>query len=392
MVYGVVQALAVLAQATAALTIGDPAPPLAVESWVRGQPLTNFENGKVYVVEFFSSRCGPCGKEMSHLVQIQNEYRDRGVEVIGVSTGEPGSTIDVAKARFDSWLNTKAPNLNYRIAFNYTGEMNDKLWMKPSSSRAIPTSFVIDRDGRIALIDHPRRLDALLPKILEGKWRGSDEAKAAEAERIVRNDRFEHKFAMLRELRSAEKSENWTAALSIIEQALAAEPDDIFLRAQQADLLLHKMHDVKGPEVMRRLVRDAVDQNSELWMMFAIDELFGQSKDNSDFPSAERLAMGKDLSERILKLNPPTSGGLKVRSYEAVAEYYHAIGNKERAIELVDLTLRSLGSPDAIEEDWKEAATSRLVRTMARYKSENVCYGRFCADPNQASPESNRKG
>jgi len=386
MVYEMIVALAALPQATAALTIGSPAPALAVESWVRGRPLAKFEPGRVYIVEFFAT-CGPCAKAMSGLVQLQEKYRDRAVEVVGVAAAERGPTADAAKARLDKWLNAKVPNLNYRIALNDSGEMN-KLWLKPSTSPTIPVSFVIDRDGRIAMIDHPSRLDDLLPKILEGTWRDSNEAELEERRRITQNEQVARRFAMQDELTSAMKAENWAGALSIIEQALRAMPDDITFRTQQVDVLLHKMHDIQGISVMRKLVRDAIDRNSELWMACAIRELFDPSKDNSDFPSAERLAIGKDLSERVLKLNPPAGSGLKINSYEAVAQYYYAIGNKERAIELVELSLRSLG----IEVDWKEHAASRLVQALANYKSERVCYGRFCASPEQAVTEADRRG
>ncbi len=37
------------------LHIGDPAPPIKVQTWLRGEPITQFEKGKVYVVEFWAS-------------------------------------------------------------------------------------------------------------------------------------------------------------------------------------------------------------------------------------------------------------------------------------------------------------------------------------------------
>ncbi|MHC2338077.1 MULTISPECIES: hypothetical protein [unclassified Bradyrhizobium] len=197
---------------------------------------------------------------------------------------------------------------------------------------------------------------------------------------------------MLDELTSAVKAGNWPAALSVIELALRATPDDVTLRTREADLLLHKMHDVQGPPVMRQLVREAIDRNSEVWMAFAMGELFDPSKDNSDFPSAERLAIGKDLAERILKLNPPGCSGMKTCSYEAVAQYYYAIDNKERAVELVELSLGSLGTSDLIAEDWKERAASQLVQTLANYKGEMVCHSRFCATPEQAVTKGDRRG
>ncbi|WP_439360693.1 hypothetical protein [Bradyrhizobium sp. DASA03007] len=85
-------------------------------------------------------------------------------------------------------MTEKVPNLNYRIGFDSTGEM-DKLWLDPSFSVGIPTSFVVDRDGRIAFVGDPTRLEDVLPKILIGSWRTSDEAKAAETERIAENER-----------------------------------------------------------------------------------------------------------------------------------------------------------------------------------------------------------
>ena len=57
-------------------------------------------------------------------------------------------------------------------------------------SVGIPTSFVVDRDGRIAFVGFPTQLDDVLPKILTGSWRTSDEAKAAETERIAENERI----------------------------------------------------------------------------------------------------------------------------------------------------------------------------------------------------------
>ncbi|UFW48136.1 MULTISPECIES: hypothetical protein [Bradyrhizobium] len=67
-------------------------------------------------------------------------------------------------------MTERLPNLNYRIGFNYTREMN-KLWMDTSFSVGIPTPFGVDRDGRIASIGSPTQLDDVMPKILTGHWR-----------------------------------------------------------------------------------------------------------------------------------------------------------------------------------------------------------------------------
>ncbi|MCA0048252.1 hypothetical protein LB577_15025 [Mesorhizobium sp. B283B1A] len=81
-------------------------------------------------------------------------------------------------------------------------------------------------------------------------------------------------------------------------------------------------------------------------MVAALDELFFPNLDHSHFPSSERLAMGKQLSDHILALNPPDSDQCKLVPYPLAALYYHESGNKSsRAIELIDLTLKSRGGP-----------------------------------------------
>ncbi|TGR95161.1 TlpA family protein disulfide reductase, partial [Mesorhizobium sp. M1C.F.Ca.ET.188.01.1.1] len=123
------------------LQIESPAPSIQAETWLRGEPLTSFEPGKVYIVEFWATWCGSCVDGMPHLMQLQEKYRESGVEIVGVAASERAPTADEARSTLDAWLTEKFPNLNYRIAFDSTGEM-DKLWMEPSFSFWIPTSFV----------------------------------------------------------------------------------------------------------------------------------------------------------------------------------------------------------------------------------------------------------
>ncbi|MET4090982.1 thiol-disulfide isomerase/thioredoxin [Bradyrhizobium sp. S3.5.5] len=166
------------------LCLASPAPSLKVENWLRGAPLTNFQPGKVYIVEFWSTSCGPCVRAIPHLIELQSEYKDEGLEVVGIAASEEAPTPDQARTKLDAWLTEKVSNLNYRIGFDSTGEMN-KLWMDASSSLGVPTFFIVDRDGHIAFIGHPIDIDAVLPKIFNDTWRGSDEAKATDAERIA---------------------------------------------------------------------------------------------------------------------------------------------------------------------------------------------------------------
>src|SRR5678816_220472 len=64
------------------LWAGDAAPPIAIGKWVKGGPVTGFERGRIYVVEFWATWCVPCVKSMPHLAEVQAKYREKGLTVI----------------------------------------------------------------------------------------------------------------------------------------------------------------------------------------------------------------------------------------------------------------------------------------------------------------------
>ncbi|WP_225248162.1 TlpA disulfide reductase family protein [Mesorhizobium sp. J8] len=356
-----------------ALQMESLAPSIKVETWLRGEPLSSFQPGKVYVVSFWATWCGPSVALLLDLVELQEKYKNGGLEVIAIAADEDASSADEARTKLDAWLTDKCSDLNYRIAFDPTGKMN-KFWMEPSFSVGLPTSFVVDRDGRIAFVGPPRQLDEVLPKVLYGSWRASDEAKAADIERIARNGAIAREQALRKPINdrfwAAVKLEDWKTALSAIEEGIALVPDDINFRLAHVHLVLHKMHDMwTGVPLMRELVRDAIERNSEDWMLAALGQLFGPTQDHSRFPSAERFAMGKELSEHILALNPPQGDRPKFRSYSAVARYYYDSGKKDRAIELLRLALKSLGGPDSASDDLRQHLLPDLLQALANYKA-----------------------
>jgi thiol-disulfide isomerase/thioredoxin len=91
--------------------------------------------GKVVIVNFWATWCGPCRAEIPDLVALQAKYKDT-LQVIGISEDEAGA--DVVR-RFAA-----EHKVNYPVAM-MTPEI-EKLY--PGIS-ALPTSFIVDRDARV---------------------------------------------------------------------------------------------------------------------------------------------------------------------------------------------------------------------------------------------------
>jgi thiol-disulfide isomerase/thioredoxin len=166
----VAQPAAVAKVVKAALNIGDKAPALSIEKFVRGDSVTGFEKGKVYVVEFWATWCGPCKVSMPHLTKLQEEYKDKGVTIIGVTSEDPNNSL----ADVEKMAAAKKDVMAYTVAWDKGRETN-KAYMDAAMQSGIPTAFIVDQTGTLAWVGHPMEMDKPLEAVVAGKW---DLAKA----------------------------------------------------------------------------------------------------------------------------------------------------------------------------------------------------------------------
>ena len=193
-----------------ALKIGAPVPRLDVGVWMRGEPVKQFKKGTVYVVEFWATWCGPCIAAMPHIQELQDQYAEKGLVVIGANVME--RDVGALQAFI------KKDKHTYRIATDLapTGQRGGalkKAWLDAVGSSALPQTFIVDRQTRIAWIGHPVRMDGPLAAVMEGEF---DAQKQAEIDR---------KFRKLNaELGQCISAKHWDKGLSVLDRMDAVDP------------------------------------------------------------------------------------------------------------------------------------------------------------------------
>lgn len=122
--------------------------------------------GKVVLLNFWATWCGPCKFEIPWFKEFEQNYKDRGFAVLGVSMDEEG--WDVVKP-FVAEL-----QVNYRILMG-----DDTTAQLYGGVNSLPTSFLIDREGRIASVhvglvgkgDYEDEIERLLAAPASGSFR-----------------------------------------------------------------------------------------------------------------------------------------------------------------------------------------------------------------------------
>lgn len=149
--------LAVEIQRLSSFAVGGEAPNFT-QFTPEGEPLAlNDLRGKVVLVDFWASWCGPCRKENPHVLRLYDEYKDKGFEVLGVS-------LDRAK---DRWLQAiEKDGLKWLHVSDLKGWKNEVAQMYRVSS--IPHTMLLDADGKIIARGlRGAQLEAKLAEIFE---------------------------------------------------------------------------------------------------------------------------------------------------------------------------------------------------------------------------------
>ncbi len=102
---------------------------------------TNFA-GKVVILDFWATWCGPCKAEMPDLVAFQDKYRGDGLVVVGADVSWSADTPQAVQG----FLKTFTPAINYQVVMSTVAT---EAAYDPDGINAIPRTFIIDRQNYV---------------------------------------------------------------------------------------------------------------------------------------------------------------------------------------------------------------------------------------------------
>lgn len=97
--------------------------------------LSDFK-GKVVILDFWATWCPPCIAEIPHFIELYDEYKNRGLEVIGISVDWNGQRVVPPFA--------EERGINYILLLG-----DDEVADLYGGIISIPTTFILDREGGI---------------------------------------------------------------------------------------------------------------------------------------------------------------------------------------------------------------------------------------------------
>lgn len=310
-------ALAISLQAAAAsLNFGDPAPPLNVGKWVKGEPVQKFEPGKIYVVEFWATWCPPCRESIPHLTRLQKTYQGK-VVFIGQDTGEQDDS------KVPQFVQEMGDKMNYRVALDDKssdpeGAMT-KAWMAAAGRETIPTAFIVNQETKVAWIGSPFEMEEPLEQIVAGKY---DVAKAA-AQAKFEADHAEEIDGVIQKYNDAMKAKDSAGALKAIDD-LGALVAKYATRAPAMKFqTLLKLGETDKAYPVADAAFESIKKNDTLLNDIAWTIDAGEGIKNRDLKIARKFA------ERSVELNNREDPAM----LDTLAKIYFDQGEAKRAVE-----------------------------------------------------------
>lgn len=302
----------------AELKIGDNAPDLRTDRWLKGTPVKGFKRGNVYVLEFWATWCGPCKAAMPHLTELAKTYGDKatfvGVNIWEDSHAKPGENLD---AKVDRFMAESGSMMGYNVCAGSKDGYMVKSWMNAAGQAGIPATFVVDQDGKVAWIGHPLNLEEPLKQIIAGKFDRGAYRKEFEAKQQASSAAMKPLQDAMKPVTDAMAAKKYDEAIAAAESGMTKLPQYGFVLAGLKFQALY----AKNPELAYQEAQKVVDD----WNQgYGVMETF-LMKDDLD---KKFYQVALEIAQNQYKQKPQVSSRLAL-----IAMAYHKLGDASKAVE-----------------------------------------------------------
>lgn len=388
------------------LNIGDPAPPLQVAKWLKGEPITAFAKDRITVIHFWTTWFAPstelceCHEErdgipdqgdfLTAVQRIAKKYQGKvaflsinveswdnrgGMEAAEAAKPEPESVL---LARATTFVEESGDRVWAPVAADGAAGFMAKNWLRAAGEPLPGTVFIIDRTGKIAWIGSPDcrpRMDCLptlqgryydagelsglvslkrIQEIVDGLLAGTLDTKVV-AERRIRSQRVTKLETEIGEkIRDAKVAE----ALRDLERAFSKDPALQSPLALYHVALLLALDEPKGYARIRQLLAGTL-ANDTATLRLILHELL-----RDDHRAAPDHALTIAVARRVTQLvearedDPGSRGQASAFAFRDLALAHFKGGDASKAVavqnQALELAHKYLGKNEELLQTWRK--------------------------------------